>query len=550
MKPRSLILILLISGAPSALLVWAAVRIAADEQIVVQQQFSGLMEQRLQDVRQNVHRYFQRVEAELQKITSLDDPEITNLRHLGRTEPLVMQMFVLTAEGRLRYPDPAQTLNSDEKSFLLRTSKIFTDLHLTAPTVDAVTSNTLAVPRHSEFRQKIVTADTASTNEGSRMNAESGWFVWYWDRGLNLIYWQLRPSGRIIGTALDRSRWIADLIGQLPDGPPRTVDSEENYVQPRIRLVNAASETVYQWGPGTDAATEVAAEIALAEPLSSWRLQSLVAPEQLPGESSGSLFGLVGGLLAVGVAVCVLAFVLVRDYTRDMWEAERQVSFVNQVSHELKTPLTNIRLYAEMLEEDLEQLSPDCREQPRRRLDVILSEGQRLTRLIGNVLTFARQKRDSLELKRKTGIPDDVIRQVLKHFQPALERLGIRIHTELHAGQTCRLDTDCLEQILGNLISNVEKYAAESDRLVIRSRLENDLLTMVVADDGPGIGVRDRDRVFQPFVRLSRDITSAAGTGIGLSIVQELAWLHGGDVRLLDHFSGCRFEVTLRVNRA
>ena len=77
MKPRSLILILLISGAPSALLVWAAVRIAADEQIVVQQQFSGLMEQRLQDVRQNVHRYFQRVEAELQKITSLDDPEIT-----------------------------------------------------------------------------------------------------------------------------------------------------------------------------------------------------------------------------------------------------------------------------------------------------------------------------------------------------------------------------------------------------------------------------------------------------------------------------------------
>ena len=186
-------------------------------------------------------------------------------------------------------------------------------------------------------------------------------------------------------------------------------------------------------------------------------------------------------------------------------------------------------------------------QRPRKRLDVIVSEGQRLSRLIGNVLTFARQERRSLQPTFSRRVPDDIIEQVLKHFQPALATLGIRVETELNAVETQRLDSDFLAQILGNLISNVEKYTTDSESLTICSRIEEGTVIIDVIDDGPGIAAQDRDRIFEPFVRLSQDISSAAGTGIGLSISRELARLHGGDVRLMDSSSGCHFFVTLRL---
>ena len=252
--------------------------------------------------------------------------------------------------------------------------------------------------------------------------------------------------------------------------------------------------------------------------------------------------------MAVGVAVGLLAFVLIRDFTRDMREAGRQVSFVNQVSHELKTPLTNICLYAELLDKDMESFPEEDVEQPRKRLNVILAEGQRLSRLIGNVLTFARQERRSLQPRYSPCVPDEVIQQVLKHFYPALAALNVRIDMQLNAAGIQRLDTDFVEQILGNLISNVEKYAAESELLIVRSRIEGHVLIIDIIDDGPGISASNRNRVFEPFVRLSEDVSSAAGSGIGLSISRELARLHGGEVQLLDSVSGCHFVVTLHTS--
>lgn len=567
MKPKLLILILLIVGVPCGLLTWAAVRIARDEQIVVQQQFHSLMEQRLQDINSTVRRHFQDVEARLQQLTALDQPPISQLRELGRTNPEIMQMFVLTPTGQLQYPSPADELNSDEKSFLLRASGIFADQHLTVNSMDAVYGNSPTgvivsqSPERSELSSPIQISEMViarsqvdfsepaadeSLPESDRPS--SGWFVWYWDGGLNLIYWNRRATGRIVGTALDRARWMADLIAQLPDTPTPVEAGRTNVLEPRIRLVNAASDPIYQWGQGTDASTEPVCEVALAAPLSSWRLQCLIEPGQAPGRTKAAIWSLSSGVVAVGVAMALLAFVLVRDYTRDINEAERQVSFVNQVSHELKTPLTNICLYADLLEQDLDRIPDDDTQQPRRRLDVIVSEGQRLSRLIGNVLTFARQKRQSLQPTPVECVPDDIIRQVLNHFEPALAAFDVRVETKLNAGEPQRLDSDFLEQILGNLTGNVEKYAADSEQLLVRSRVEDGRLLIDVIDSGPGIPRADRARVFQPFVRLSEDIRSTAGTGIGLSISRELARLHGGDVRLLDSPTGCHFQIELSLS--
>jgi signal transduction histidine kinase len=205
-------------------------------------------------------------------------------------------------------------------------------------------------------------------------------------------------------------------------------------------------------------------------------------------------------------------------------------------------------LYAELLETDLASMSPEDAERPMGRLNVILSEGQRLSRLIGNVLTFARQKRQSPQPHRQLLVPDELIQQIVDRFRPALDSLAIRIQLELDAKMAMPIDPDFLEQILGNLISNVEKYAASGKLMRVRSSQAEGVLTLLVEDAGTGIPISKWDEVFRPFSRLSQSVSCAAGTGIGLSIARDLAREHGGDITICQNEcdSGCRFRVTMQ----
>ncbi|MEZ6061132.1 MAG: HAMP domain-containing sensor histidine kinase [Planctomycetaceae bacterium] len=557
MKLRSLILILMIVLLPLALLTVAVVRLASGEQAMVRQRFRELMEQRLHDINGNIVRTFDDISRKMQGVTEIDDFDVDSLRQRNRREPGVLQLFVISESGQLLYPDPSQPLNSTEQNFLLHTARMFTGQDLR----DAVLQQNGAEERLPSISNRMATVPQSESDAVQQAvlppvrGASSGWFVWYWDRGLNLIYWQQRPSGRIVGAALERSRWIADLIADLPDTAlfASASNSDDAHapepLESRIRLMNASGETVYQWGRFEAADDdEPFCEIPVTAPLASWRLQCFVPERQLAVTGRSAYAGLFAGLVAVAAALTAMAFVLYRDYSRDMREAAQQVSFVNQVSHELKTPLTNIRLYAELLETDLESIPAADAERPRDRLNVILSEGQRLSRLIGNVLTFARQKRRTLQPQPRTELPDDVIRKVVERFQPALDEAGIRVQLNLAASESAEFDPDFLEQILGNLISNVEKYGHAGGVLRVFSSRSGDRITIDVEDAGPGIEVSRRDEVFRPFSRLSRSVSYAAGTGIGLSIARELARLHGGDIVLVDSECGCRFRVSLQCS--
>ena len=102
-----------------------------------------------------------------------------------------------------------------------------------------------------------------------------------------------------------------------------------------------------------------------------------------------------------------------------------------------------------------------------------------------------------------------------------------------------------MEQILGNLISNVEKYAAGGKLLRIRTTCSDSCVTIDVMDAGPGIPVQYRSSVFEPFERLHNDLRASSGTGIGLSIARDLARLHGGDLTLQASDNGCWFQCRL-----
>jgi signal transduction histidine kinase len=229
------------------------------------------------------------------------------------------------------------------------------------------------------------------------------------------------------------------------------------------------------------------------------------------------------------------------------------VNFVNQVSHELKTPLTNIRLYAELLETEVDAVFDDEQQdgqaegnKARKYLGIITAESQRLSRLIANVLRFGQFQQSQLQLRLQQAVVDEVIQRCIAAFAAALQAKGITVRLDLHASAAVLLDAEALEQILNNLISNAEKYAASGASLQISSTQDADVSSIAVRDFGPGIAARERARIFQPFYRISSKLSDGVtGTGIGLDIARQLARLHGGDLVLQEVDVGACFTVTL-----
>lgn len=407
--------------------------------------------------------------------------------------------------------------------------------------------------RAERGRQELdQSAQSLQQAKPQRFEVCDGWFIWYWGRGVNLIFWQRLSTGTTIGVALERSRWMADLIAELPDTVGESLKEDRQVRQTKI--VNSSGETVYQWGQGTSegkGATEgmvMAAEIPVSQPLSSWKLQMWVTPEELQSQSLVGL-NILLGVVAFSLALIAVAWIFFHEYNKEMKEASKRVSFVNQVSHELRTPLTNIRMYAELLNQQVQQLEGVDAETAKKRIEVVETESHRLSRLISNVLSFAGSQKKKLEMRPSEGKIDDCVHHTLSSFTPHLERLGLEIQTDLQATTPVRFDSDVLGQIIGNLISNVEKYAADGSFIEITTRLDNEVAVITIRDDGPGIDRKNAEQVFEPFWRLSNELQHASGTGIGLSISRELARMHGGDVELDFSRPGACFVVRIRMEK-
>jgi signal transduction histidine kinase len=521
---KQIILFTLIVCLPLAMLAWLGSRLAREEQRTTRQRLTSLAMERLEDVDLLVAKHVQQRERKLLELTELNSYDPHHLRQIVRSQPSIGQLFVLNPDGSLLHPDPAGTLNDSEREFLLHAQRAFDD-------------RVLIHSRRAE--------------EHNAVPATYAWHVQYWGPGLNLVFYHRLPSGNVVGVHVPRSRWIADLIAELPDTAPSASSRYKSGSEARFRLVNSNGEVVYQWGTYEPEETaEALAAMPLSNPLSSWRLEYFVDEREFAAVGRSAYWSLFASLAAIALGLVVVAAYFYREYAREMREAMQRVNFVNQVSHELKTPLTNIRMYAELLEADLEQIDSEEASTPRGHLEVIVTESQRLSRLIGNVLTFARQRRNQVTLRKTTARVDEVIAAGLDRFRPTFEQKGIEVNLDLAADALVQLDADALEQILGNLISNVEKYASAGGHLEIVSRQHDSQTTIVVTDRGPGIPAALREKVFRPFYRASDRIEGPAGTGIGLSIARKLARMHGGDVVLLPCENGARFQVILDTPRA
>ncbi len=244
------------------------------------------------------------------------------------------------------------------------------------------------------------------------------------------------------------------------------------------------------------------------------------------------------------VLVMALGWLYFRESNRAMREAQQRVTFVNQVSHELKTPLTNIQLYAEMAADRAEKADDPT---ALRYLGVVAAETSRLSRLINNVLNLARKQRDKLTVQPRAAVLDEVVEKATDHWRPLLESRQIAIEMSLEAPHRMKLDADAVTQIMGNLLSNVEKYAAQGKWVRIATTMSAECARLTVEDRGPGIAPTKREAVFEAFERLRSDLTEGvSGTGIGLTISRELARLHGGSLEVdVNYREGSRFVLTI-----
>lgn len=521
MKLRLILGLGLLAVAPVVSLGWLGTRMMADDQVRISAQFARLAEGTLTDTAVAAARMVATRERELLKLTEGFPTDATAIRTLSRVQTRLADVLVFAADGRLDFPPVDGPNSAAERGFLERTrglwhGRAFAEL----------------------FRPQPSTASSGvERRDGPALPGGHGWRTWYWGGGLNLMFLRRLEDGRLLVVEFDRIRLLADLVAILPS----TTDQEH-----ASALMDANGVAIYQWG-------ELASKghgaplytVPLAAPLQAWKLGWLGPPP--PVDSAGASFGLWGSLGGAALLLLLLAGWVFRESDRELRLAASRVSFVNQVSHELKTPLTNIRMYAELLEDELF----DADEKTERYLRVITLESQRLSRMISNILTFARGQRTRLTLRPSPTTVDALVQEVLEEFAPSLQGKGVEVELALDAPARVLVDADAIRQVLCNLLSNVEKYGAGGRWARIETQQAAGETTIRVSDRGPGVSRGDRAQIFEPFHRASDALSEgASGTGIGLGIARDLARLHGGELRLLKTEVGACFEARFEHEEA
>jgi len=328
---------------------------------------------------------------------------------------------------------------------------------------------------------------------------------------------------------LEGETWRQGLVLLLPALEQRLVEQ-----------VLAGSELApfvdLDWGPRSDRGRRFAFSHSFAEPFSNLRVQAVM--DRVPGQSSASGVTVVGLSLLLLFVSAVGGLVLYRTVAVRMELAQRRSDFVAAVSHELKTPLTSIRMMAEILRDGM----VPSEERRQQYYETITAESERLSRLIANVLELARLERGSRQVERVVGPVGPLLEAVIEILGPHAKERGFSLEIEASPDlPPVSMDRDALLQVLVNLVDNAIKFAAgaEDKRIVLQARAVGGEIVLSVRDHGPGVPAGQLRRIFQPFYRGERELTRRTkGTGIGLALVAGLVRRMGGRVDARNHPEG------------
>ena len=294
-----------------------------------------------------------------------------------------------------------------------------------------------------------------------------------------------------------------------------------------VAVLDADGRPVYSRVP-LDHAERVLA-VGLGEALPDWRVAVYAPPGTAPREVVRRQMMMFTGAFAVLLAILAIGIVLCwRLMRRETEMARLKSDFVANVSHDLKTPLSVIRMFGETLE-----LGRVVDEERRREYyRVITRESERLSRLIDNVLDFSRIEGGRRRYERALTAVEPLVRDTLDAFTYPLEQQGFKIEVSVAPDlPDVPMDADAIGQALSNLIDNAVKYSGAERSVILDARREGDRVALSVTDHGIGIPAAEHARIFEKFYRVGQSETqSRRGSGVGLALVRHIVEAHGGAV--------------------
>jgi signal transduction histidine kinase len=257
-------------------------------------------------------------------------------------------------------------------------------------------------------------------------------------------------------------------------------------------------------------------------------------------------------LYAAGIAMilgftALAAFLLLRDVSREVQIAQMRSQFVASVSHELKTPLTAIRMFAETL-----ALGRTPDRSQTEYLQTIVSESERLSRLVDNVLDFSRIEQDRKIYQMQKVCLADVVRSALRAIQYPLARQNFTLNVAIDDSMPPMMaDPDAIEQAVLNLLANAVKYSGAAREIRLQVRRDQDDAVIEVADNGVGIAPEHHHKIFEKFYRVrTAETDRVPGAGLGLTLVSHAIKAHGGRVEVSSTpGSGSTFSIRMPLSR-
>jgi signal transduction histidine kinase len=279
-------------------------------------------------------------------------------------------------------------------------------------------------------------------------------------------------------------------------------------------------------------------------------LELIYTLSRLPVGAGGQV--IIWSALVLAIVLVGGCIMLLRLGHRQLELARQQQDFVSAVSHELKTPLTSIRMYGEMLREGWADES-----KRKSYYDFIYHEAERLTRLINNVLQLARMTRNEQVVNLGAMTVGDALAELKPRLESQLEPSGFELRIDGPVGvETVRIeiDIDWFLQIFINLVDNAVKFSANAAtrRVDIEYRqLGDGRIQFSVRDYGPGIAADQMKKIFKLFYRSENELTrETVGTGIGLALVQQLASAMKAEVDVVNCEPGAEFRIRFASTRA
>jgi two-component system phosphate regulon sensor histidine kinase PhoR len=310
--------------------------------------------------------------------------------------------------------------------------------------------------------------------------------------------------------------WIPDELDDVPIG------------HRRVAILDEMARPIYG---EPQPATQFQYESSFGKALYAWRIQ--VTPSDVAELRKQADRERLLGLALVPVSVVIIAVglgVLWLSVRAERRGAQLRSDFIANVSHELKTPLSLIRMFGELLATGKYKGEAMGREYA----GIINREAERLSHLIDNVLDFARLERGKASYHFAEGHLEEVVERALDVFRHRLEKEKLRLRTEIESNlPAVRMDEGAMTLVLLNLVDNAVKYAGDGGEVSVRLRRVPGAVALSIADRGAGIAPDEQRRIFERFYRAeSARARNVRGSGIGLALVKHIAEAHGGRVEV------------------